>query len=222
MGQRSDKVQCVGPAVVVELFQDAAEKELPRTEGGQSRIVADLVGEIDALGAESVHEGQHPVVQSQRGRLQLTPAGQLLGLTDEEPEHPGRGNGLDHKPDRPNKPDKPRRKAFNTDNLSSNTSIYDPMPQEYELLRSGFLSDEPDAVDVLVDIGVELSEPPTAQIEMANVDQNNQAETDSLVKDRSVLSKVSERRTDWFRRDEETVRSVDMAELLRPNHISPK
>ncbi len=142
--------------------------------------------------------------------------------TDEEPEHPGRGNGLDHKPDRPNKPDKPRRKAFNTDNLSSNTSIYDPMPQEYELLRSGFLSDEPDAVDVLVDIGVELSEPPTAQIEMANVDQNNQAETDSLVKDRSVLSKVSERRTDWFRLDEEPVRSVNMAELLRPNHISQK
>ena len=85
--QRSDKIQRVGLAVVVELFQDVAKKELPRAEGGQSRIVADLVGEIDPLCAKTVNEGQHPAVQSQRGRLQLTPAGQLLGLADEEAEH---------------------------------------------------------------------------------------------------------------------------------------
>ena len=74
-------------AAVVELFQHVVEEKLARTEGGQSRVVADLVGEVHALGAEAVDEGQQAAVEPQRGGFQLAPAGELLGLADEEAEH---------------------------------------------------------------------------------------------------------------------------------------
>ncbi|MFC1783346.1 right-handed parallel beta-helix repeat-containing protein, partial [Planctomycetota bacterium] len=120
--------------------------------------------------------------------------------TDEKPQPPGRDKGLDHQPDRSTRPDRPRRKAFNTNNLSKRTSIYDGMPQEYELLRADYLFDEPDAIDVLVDTGVAPSEPSPAQVETVN---------------------IAPRKVEWFWKDHEPAPSENIMELLRPDRISP-